>query len=116
MQEMLEAGVRHERGSRALALEQRVRRHRRPVRESLHMLRADRPSRREHGHELPHDRWATLVGTLGAEFDPYVHLEELLGSPLDQDELEQRRSAREYELSDLEDLRPGIGDYLDEAE
>ena len=25
---------------------------------------------REHGHELPQDQWATLVGTIGAPFDP----------------------------------------------
>ena len=35
VQQMLEAGVRDERGARALALEQRVRRDRRPVREAL---------------------------------------------------------------------------------
>jgi len=35
---------------------------------------------REHGHELPQDRWATLIGTIGAPFDPLGHLEELVGS------------------------------------
>ena len=38
---------------------------------------------REHGHELPLDQWATLVGTIGAEFDPMGHLEELVGGPLE---------------------------------
>jgi HAD superfamily hydrolase (TIGR01509 family) len=70
---------------------------------------------REHGHELPLDRWATLVGTIGAEFDPDAHLEELVGRPLDRAALAERRRAREHELSDLEDLRPGIEDYLAEA-
>jgi len=67
---------------------------------------------REHGHELPLDRWATLVGTIGAEFDPDAHLEELVGRPLDQVALAERRRARESELCDLEDFRPGIEDYL----
>jgi HAD superfamily hydrolase (TIGR01509 family) len=67
---------------------------------------------REHGHELPLDKWATLVGTIGAEFDPDAHLEELVGRPLDHVALAERRRAREFELSDLEDLRPGIEDYL----
>jgi putative hydrolase of the HAD superfamily len=67
---------------------------------------------REHGHELPLDKWATLVGTIGAEFDPDAHLEELVGSPLDQVALAERRRAREFELCDLEDFRPGIEDYL----
>jgi putative hydrolase of the HAD superfamily len=71
---------------------------------------------REHGHELPLDRWATLVGTIGAEFDPDAHLEELVGRPLDRVALAERRRAREHELCDLEELRPGIEDYLAEAE
>jgi HAD superfamily hydrolase (TIGR01509 family) len=71
---------------------------------------------REHGHELPLDKWATLVGTIGAEFDPDSHLEELVGRPLDQVALAERRRAREFELCDLEDFRPGIEDYLAGAE
>jgi len=71
---------------------------------------------REHGHELPLDKWATLVGTIGAEFDPDAHLEQLVGTPLDRERLAERLRARERELCDLEDLRPGIEDYLAEAE
>jgi putative hydrolase of the HAD superfamily len=71
---------------------------------------------REHGHELPLERWATLVGTIGAEFHPDDHLEELVGRPLDRAQLSERRRARELELCDLEDLRPGIEDYLAHAE
>jgi HAD superfamily hydrolase (TIGR01509 family) len=71
---------------------------------------------REHGHELPLDKWATLVGTIGAEFDPDAHLEELVGRPLDHVALAERRRAREFELCDLEDFRPGIADYLAAAE
>jgi HAD superfamily hydrolase (TIGR01509 family) len=56
------------------------------------------------------------VGTIGAEFDPDAHLEELVGRPLDHEQLAVRRRARELELCDLEDLRPGIEDYLREAD
>jgi len=63
---------------------------------------------REHGHELPLDEWATLVGTIGAKFDPQAHLEQLVGRPLDRERIAQRLRARERELCDLEDLRPGI--------
>jgi HAD superfamily hydrolase (TIGR01509 family) len=70
---------------------------------------------REHGHELPLDKWATLVGTIGAEFDPDAHLEQLVGRPLDREQLTTWRRAREDELVDLEDFRPGIEDYLAEA-
>jgi beta-phosphoglucomutase-like phosphatase (HAD superfamily) len=87
------------------------------------LLDTESPSRlafeelyREHGHELPRDRWATVIGTLGAEFDAYTHLEELVGRPLDREALDAQRRAREDELCDLEDLRPGIEDYRAEAE
>ena len=71
---------------------------------------------RRHGHELPLDKWATLVGTIGAEFEPYDHLETLTGTALDRTELDDWRRAREYELVDLEDLRPGVADLIEEAD
>ena len=69
-----------------------------------------------HGHELPQDQWATLVGTIGAPFDPFGHLEELVGRRLDEEALDTRRRAREDELAELEELRPGVEDYFAEAE
>jgi putative hydrolase of the HAD superfamily len=71
---------------------------------------------REHGHELPPERWATLIGTHGAEFDPMEHLEELVGRPLEREALDQRRSAHELSLLEAEELRPGIAEYLAGAE
>ena len=71
---------------------------------------------REHGHDLPQEQWATLVGTIGAPFDPAGHLEELIGRPLDRDELRKRKRARSHELADLEKLRPGVEEYFVEAE
>src|ERR671937_415231 len=71
---------------------------------------------REHGFHLPHERWAGNVGTLDEPFEPLSHLEELLGRGLDRTALTERRRARELELIELEDLRPGVEDYLEEAE
>jgi len=71
---------------------------------------------REHGYELPHDQWATLVGTIGAPFDPLAHLEELVGKELDREVLTKRRREREHGLADLEELRPGVEGYFVEAE
>jgi HAD superfamily hydrolase (TIGR01509 family) len=71
---------------------------------------------REHGHELPHDRWALLVGTVDGPFDPWSHLEELVGAPLERDELDARRHAHEMSLVEAEELRPGIAEYLADAE
>jgi len=70
---------------------------------------------RQHGHALPRERWATLVGTIGAEFDPMAHLEELVGAPLDRTALNERRYAHELSLIEAEALRPGIAEYLAEA-
>jgi HAD superfamily hydrolase (TIGR01509 family) len=67
---------------------------------------------REHGHELPVDLWATLVGTTHAPFDPMVHLEELVGEPLEREALNERRYAHEIALIEAEELRPGIAEYL----
>jgi HAD superfamily hydrolase (TIGR01509 family) len=66
---------------------------------------------REHGHELPDEKWRTVVGTTGA-WSPMAHLEELVGEPLDRDELNERRYAHEISLIEAEELRPGIADYL----
>lgn len=71
---------------------------------------------REHGHELPHEKWATLVGTIGARFDPLGHLQELVGEQLDGEAFDTRRREREYALTDLEELRPGVEEYFAEAE
>lgn len=68
---------------------------------------------REHGQELTLERWSAAVGTIGG-FDPVAHLEELVG-PIDRDTVLPRRQARDVELCDDEELRPGVLDYLEEA-
>jgi HAD superfamily hydrolase (TIGR01509 family) len=70
---------------------------------------------REHGHELPQDRWASIVGTTGV-WSPMDHLEELVGEPLEREALNERRYAREISLIEAEELRPGIADYIEAAE
>jgi HAD superfamily hydrolase (TIGR01509 family) len=70
---------------------------------------------REHGHELPQDRWASIVGTTGV-WSPMDHLEELVGAPLEREALNERRYAREISLIEAEELRPGIADYIETAE
>lgn len=66
---------------------------------------------REHGHELPAELWATVVGTHGA-WDPMEHLEELVGGPLERETLNERRYAHEIAMIEAEELRPGIEDYF----
>ncbi len=71
---------------------------------------------REHGFELPRERWAGNIGTLDEPFDPLDHLKDLSEGGLDLVALDERRRAREFELVDLEVLRPGVEEYLAEAE
>jgi len=66
----------------------------------------------EHGHELPADMWATLVGTTHAPWSPMEHLEELVGEPLEREELNERRRSHELALIEAEELRPGIAEYF----
>jgi HAD superfamily hydrolase (TIGR01509 family) len=68
-----------------------------------------------HGHELPADKWATVVGTHGA-WDPMTHLEELVGESLERETLNDERYAHELSLIEVEELRPGIAEYLAEAQ
>jgi HAD superfamily hydrolase (TIGR01509 family) len=70
---------------------------------------------REHGHELPPEKWALMVGTVDG-WDIWGHLEELVGGPLDRDALNERRYAHEVTLLEAEELRPGIAQYLAAAE
>jgi HAD superfamily hydrolase (TIGR01509 family) len=67
---------------------------------------------RDHGHELPAEMWATLVGTTHAPWDPMRHLEELVGKPLERGALHERRRAHELALIEAEELRPGIAEYF----
>jgi HAD superfamily hydrolase (TIGR01509 family) len=70
---------------------------------------------REHGHELPPEKWALMVGTVDG-WDIWGHLEELVGAPLDRGQLDEQRYAHELTLLEAEGLRPGISEYLAYAE
>jgi HAD superfamily hydrolase (TIGR01509 family) len=69
---------------------------------------------RQHGHELTLDTWSAAIGTLDG-FDPFGHLEELLGRPVDRDRVNAARRAAEDAAVDLEELRDGVAEYLEEA-
>ena len=70
---------------------------------------------REHGHELPPEKWELVVGTTGA-WSPMDYLEELVGEPLEREALNERRYAHELTIIEAEELRPGIAEYLAAAE
>lgn len=69
----------------------------------------------QHGQELPLDRWSAAIGTVGG-FDPLAHLEALVGAPLERDVLEAGRLDHELTLVEAEEFRPGVTEYLADAE
>ena len=69
----------------------------------------------EHGHELTVDRWSAAIGTING-FDPFAHLEELVGSPVDRVAITAQRRDHELRLIEAEELRPGVAEYVGEAQ
>jgi HAD superfamily hydrolase (TIGR01509 family) len=69
----------------------------------------------QHGQELTLERWSAAIGTIGG-FDALGHLEELLGEPIDRTVVAARQREHELTLVEAEQLRPGIADYLADAE
>jgi HAD superfamily hydrolase (TIGR01509 family) len=67
-----------------------------------------------HGVELPEERFALRIGTIGGP-DELDELDALLDEPCDREAVRTARQARELELLALEPLRPGIESYLDDA-
>ncbi|MDF2964166.1 MAG: phosphoglycolate phosphatase [Paenibacillus sp.] len=71
---------------------------------------------RDHGIELTIELWGQCVGTDGSLFEPYTHLEQCLGAPFDR---EAARFLRRQRYTDrMRDIlpRPGVKDYLMEAQ
>ncbi|TMF42348.1 MAG: HAD family hydrolase [Chloroflexi bacterium] len=67
-----------------------------------------------HGVPLPFDQWVKTVGSSNKEFDPQHHLEQQLGHPLAQGELDQRIQRR-VELVLAQPLLPGVADLAGAA-
>jgi HAD superfamily hydrolase (TIGR01509 family) len=69
-----------------------------------------------HGAQLPIELWGQLIGGSGAsDFDAAVHLERLLGRPLDRPALTARWRARSDELIERQPIQPGVRECLDDA-
>lgn len=66
------------------------------------------------GAELDRELWTANIGTHG--WDAMRHLEELVGHPVDRDALRATRLARHHALIEVEEVRPGVVAWLDEAE
>ena len=70
---------------------------------------------RQHGHKLTLEMWSAAIGTLDG-FHPFEDLERRLGYPLDRETVNSARRAAEDAAIELEELRDGVQDYLEQAE
>jgi HAD superfamily hydrolase (TIGR01509 family) len=64
-----------------------------------------------HGVDLPLSTWVPFIGG-GDEFDPYGHLAELTGDPVDREEVRRHRYAVFDSLLNGASPLPGIEDYI----
>jgi HAD superfamily hydrolase (TIGR01509 family) len=69
---------------------------------------------RAHGEELPFERWVSIVGSTTLDFHPQHHLEERIGRPLAQEELDRRIGRRTEMILALSPL-PGVVERIEEA-
>jgi HAD superfamily hydrolase (TIGR01509 family) len=68
----------------------------------------------EYHHELPMQEWAKSIGNSDF-FDPLTYLEGLVGEPIEQEEISERRRRRHMELIEESVALPGVELYLQEA-
>lgn len=69
----------------------------------------------EQGATLTFEVWGDVVGSAQDYFDPYAHLEELLGRPVDRETLGADRRRRTLERIATMPILPGIETYLAEG-
>lgn len=70
---------------------------------------------KEHGRELPLDRWFDYIGREGGFFDAADHLAALVGEGFDRDATQARRDARKTELIAALDVMVGVREYIADA-
>ena len=71
---------------------------------------------REHGVELPLEKWVSIVGgTAESDFDPYDYLEELVGEKVDREGIWIKRRKSDLELIESQPILPGVESYLADA-
>jgi HAD superfamily hydrolase (TIGR01509 family) len=70
---------------------------------------------REHGQELPRDRWLDYIGRESGWFDAHAHLESLVGTSLNRAALKARRDARKNEIVGALECMAGVRELIAEA-
>ena len=70
---------------------------------------------REHGFELPPEKWGSIIGTSMAFFDAAEHLSLLTEKRLDSASLRDRHRTESHAMTFAQPVMPGVLDYLKEA-
>ena len=72
----------------------------------------------EHNCQLSRQLWASSIGLASDAivFDPYAHLESLVGRQIDRDDIRLRRRRRNLELVHAQPIRPGVEAYIADAQ
>lgn len=71
---------------------------------------------RERGHELPRERWLSIIGTASGPFDPLLDLGQRIGARLEADELNSLERVYYREATVAQTLLPGVDRYLADAQ
>ncbi len=70
-----------------------------------------------HQFDMPLERWQSIIGK-GADdgaFDPYDHLETLIGAPIDREAVRSARKKRMMEMIEAQAALPGVTTYITDA-
>lgn len=70
---------------------------------------------REHGFELPPEKWGSIIGTSMAFFDAAEHLSLLTQRQLDSASLRDRHRSESHAMTVTQPIMPGVMDYIHEA-
>jgi HAD superfamily hydrolase (TIGR01509 family) len=70
---------------------------------------------REHGHELPRERWVENIGAATWPFDALDHLASLVRTPFDREAIKARRESRKAEILAALETMAGVREYLRDA-
>ncbi len=70
----------------------------------------------EHGHVLTLESWSGCVGTDLSIYNPYDHLNQLVGYELEREAVRAKHKSNFAKLMEKELIRPGVEAYLKEAQ
>jgi HAD superfamily hydrolase (TIGR01509 family) len=80
-----------------------------------HEYRSFQEMYRGYGVELPAERWQEVIGSTDSSFDPYAHLETLVGRKLDIPALMNEQRRRHLDGIAKEQALPGVESVLNQA-